>query len=285
MATREKPKSSGKMSSPGKLKAAVGDIEDLESGDPTRLMPRLRKIHKLGSRHEIEDLGAEFQSPGTIRPNEANRHEGKEKDSFGLGDLYPNVGEGRRERPVTWKPKKLKFSTLDVDDSSDLDPGQMRKGGGVLKHAYKLQGHTEVGGLRIAIENRKGSVRSGKSREGVEWRTKMKNPYGYIVGTEGKDGEAVDAYVGPKKDADKAYVVHQHKSDGTGYDEDKVMLAFPSKKAAKEAFLKHYDSDKFLGPISVVTMERLRKLVQSKKRLVKISHVQGMVDEIVRLSR
>ncbi len=142
---------------------------------------------------------------------------------------------------------------------------------GGVKVAYKLQGHTTVQGMRIAIENRKGSVRTGKSREGVEWRTKMIHPYGYIVGTKAKDDEPVDVYVGPDKEAPDAYVVHQHKPDGTGFDEDKVMLGFRSKKEAKEAFLKHYDSPKFLGPISRVSVQRLRELVRSKKKLVKIT--------------
>jgi hypothetical protein len=96
-------------------------------------------------------------------------------------------------------------------------------------------------------------------------------PYGYIVGTKGKDGEEVDAYVGPDKEAPNAYVVHQHKPDGTGYDEDKVMLAFASKLEAKKAFLRHYDSKKFLGPISVVPIDRLKELIASKRKLVKIS--------------
>jgi hypothetical protein len=136
-----------------------------------------------------------------------------------------------------------------------------------------------VQGLPIAIENRKGSVRKGTDKDGHEWRTKMKHPYGYIVGTKGADGEPVDAYVGPDKDAPKAYVVHQHKPDGTGYDEDKVMLGFKDKTEARKAYLKHYDSDKFLGPISVVTMERLRDLVEAKKKMVKIS---SFGDELVK---
>jgi len=141
------------------------------------------------------------------------------------------------------------------------------------KIGYKLQGHTEVQGLPIAIENRKGSVRKGKDSDGNEWRTKMEHPYGYIKGTKGADGEEVDCYVGPDKEAPKAYVVHQHKDDGKGFDEDKVMLGFRSKKEAKEAYLKHYDDPKFLGPISIVSMDRLRKLVESKRKLVKISHL------------
>jgi len=139
------------------------------------------------------------------------------------------------------------------------------------KIGFTLQGYDNVQGLRIAIENRKGSVRKGKDGDGKEWRTKMVHPYGYLVGTRGADGDPVDAYVGPDKEAPHAYVVHQRDKDTGAYDEDKVMLGFASKREAKEAFLKHYDSPKFLGPISKVVIDRLRELVASKKKLVKIS--------------
>lgn len=137
---------------------------------------------------------------------------------------------------------------------------------------FELQGHTEVQGLPIAIENRKGSVRKGTDADGNEWRTEMKFPYGYIKGSKGADGEGVDVYVGPNKSALTAYVVHQRDKDTGKYDEDKVMLGFDSKKDAKEAFLDHYDDPSFLGPISEVPVERLKELVASKKKLVKISH-------------
>lgn len=334
-------------------KGSVGDIDDLEGGDPIRLMPYLRKIHKLGSRDQIEDQDAQAQSPGRVTPV-GDQH--KEKDSFGLADLFPNAGEPNYEGPMRWRPGKLKRSAAIGEDTDSLQAGGLQKsgakkkrrgavrsvldarkghllgglaggtlgsaigayglrsmpatmagaligtlggseaGGALLrahrrrrrektKTAYRLRGHTDVQGLRIAIENRKGDVRRGTSRDGHKWETRMRWPYGYIVGTEGKDGEAVDAYVGPDKEAPKAFVVHQHKPDGTGYDEDKVMLGFRSKKEAKEAYLKHYDSDKFLGPISIVSMDRLRELVKSKKKLVKISHVEPMVQEIVRRNR
>ena len=149
------------------------------------------------------------------------------------------------------------------------------------KRAYKLQGKTEVQGIPIAIENRRGSVRKGTSPDGHEWRTKMKYPYGYIKGTKGADGEEVDAYVGPDKAAPAAFVVHQHCDTGKGYDEDKVMLGFASKLEAKNAFLAHYDSPKFLGPIKRVPMERLRELVESKIRLVKISSAKPTQEQRV----
>ena len=152
------------------------------------------------------------------------------------------------------------------------------------KRSYKLQGHTEVRGIPIAIENKKGSIRKGTSKDGHKWETKMKAPYGYIKGTKGADGEEVDAFVGPDKEAPDAYVVHQHKEDGRGYDEDKVILGVHNKAEAKKLFLQHYDDPKFLGPIAKVSTERLRELVASKKKLVKISQVsyRAFLDEVMR---
>lgn len=141
----------------------------------------------------------------------------------------------------------------------------------VQKVAFKLEGHDEHQGLRIAVENKPGSVRKGTTPEGKKWRTVMKNAYGYIMGTHGADGEDVDCYLGPHEDATHAHVVHQHKPDGKGYDEDKVMLGFKSKEDAKKAYLAHYDDPKFLGPIHAVPMDRFKKLLESDKKLVKIS--------------
>jgi hypothetical protein len=111
----------------------------------------------------------------------------------------------------------------------------------------------------------------------------MKHPYGYIKGTKGADGEEVDAYVGPVKDAPNAYVVHQHKENGKGFDEDKVMLGFKDEEEARKAYLKHYDDPKFLGPISKVPIERLQELVEEGKPLKKISRV-ACLEELARPS-
>lgn len=136
---------------------------------------------------------------------------------------------------------------------------------------HKLQGHINFQGLPIDVENRKGSVRKGVGKDGKPWRTVMKAPYGYIKGSKGKDGEGVDVYVGPDKKAPTAFVVHQHKENGKGYDEDKVILGVTSKDEAEKLYLQHYDDPKFLGPISEVDVADLRKRVESKERLEKIS--------------
>lgn len=159
---------------------------------------------------------------------------------------------------------------------------RLRDGLKLADAEFKLQGHMKHQGLSIAVENRKGSVRSGVDKDGKPWRTVMKHPYGYIKGSKGADGEEVDCYVGPTKDAPNAHVVHQHKADGTGYDEDKVMLGFKDEAAARAGYLKHYNDPKFLGPMKTVPMERLLALLGEKKKLVKISQVMQLsfLDEL-----
>lgn len=149
-----------------------------------------------------------------------------------------------------------------------------------------VHGHTEFQGLPIAIENRKGSVREGVGKDGKPWRTVMKHPYGYIKGTKGADGDEVDCFVGPMKDGHHAYVVHQRKEDGKTYDEDKVMLGFRSEDHARQEYLKHYNDPKFLGPVHAVSLEKLKDLVESGKKLVKISQVESsaFIDELVKIS-
>jgi len=154
-----------------------------------------------------------------------------------------------------------------------MKSGSAKKVEDLKKAAYRLQGHTEVQGLPIAIENRKGSVRSGEDPDGTPWRTKYKYPYGYLVGTKGNDDEEIDVYVGPNKAAPNAYVVHQHKVTGKGYDEDKVMLGFESEAAARAAYLEHYNKvgPKLLGPITVIAMKRLIEMLAQKKEYKKLA--------------
>ncbi len=135
---------------------------------------------------------------------------------------------------------------------------------------HKLKGYLKYQGLNIAIEQYKGDVRSGISAEGKPWRTVMKNPYGYVVGSIGADGDGVDVFVGDDKKATNVYVVHQKKDDGS-YDEDKCILGVNSVEEAKRLYLSNYDTPKYLGPIKTVPMARFTTLMDSGKKLEKIA--------------
>lgn len=117
-------------------------------------------------------------------------------------------------------------------------------------------------GLTITIENPAGSSRSGKDRDGHEWTTHMKNDYGYINRTEGVDGDHVDCYIGPDDSAESVYIVHQRKAgDWKSYDEDKAMLGFESEQEATQAYLKHYDDPRFLGPVTSMPFNEFKEKV------------------------
>jgi len=135
-----------------------------------------------------------------------------------------------------------------------------------LRENRKLHYHTSFQDLPISVENRKNSVRSGTDPDGGEWRTKMKVPYGYIPGTEGADGDAVDCFVGPEEDAAYAYVVHANNPETGEFNEDKVMLGFDSAESAKQVFLQHYDDPRFFGGLDTIPMWKFRDHVWVKKR-------------------
>lgn len=146
------------------------------------------------------------------------------------------------------------------------------------KIAYKLQGHKSHQGLKLSIENKKGSYRKGTDSDGTPWKTKMNCDYGYILGTQGRDKDHVDCFVGKSK-LGAVYVVHQHNigkvkawkngkcpTCGKGstrcphdYDEDKVMLGFKSKKEAVKAYLSNYDTDLGLGIVDIMDIEDFKE--------------------------
>lgn len=107
--------------------------------------------------------------------------------------------------------------------------------------AYKLAGRLDFRGLPISIETKKGQIRKGVGVDGKEWKITMPFDYGYIRGTEGADGQYIDCFIGPNKNAEEVYVIHQCKEDDpTKYDEDKVMLGFSSLQDAIKAYKSAY---------------------------------------------
>ena len=259
-------------------KDAGGD--DSFPEDMSRISPETRRIWhtpapKIGhvikradySTFDIEDTNAMNQSYWNAPAREA-----KTEEDVGAQTTQPNGAPG--DVPI-------------MDDATDEKQVRKPPKSGILvtKEAFALQGHTEVQGLPIAIENKAGSIRRGVDSHGKSWATKMTMPYGYIKGTEGADGDGVDVFVGPDKEADKAFVVHQKNPDTEKYDEDKVFLGLQSKKDAKEAFADNYDKpEKFMGPISEVPIDRLKELVESKRKLVKISSAMRFcLDELYKI--
>ena len=122
-------------------------------------------------------------------------------------------------------------------------------------------------GLDISIENRVGSIRRWKNRNGDSGQIKMKHAYGYIRRTQGVDGDHVDCFIGPNPDATHAYVIHAMAvPDFKKYDEDKCMLGFDSAEEAKRAFLDNYSDPRFFGSLHSIPMDKfIRKVLATQK--------------------
>lgn len=122
---------------------------------------------------------------------------------------------------------------------------------------YKM-GHLLVNGFDISIENPKGSYRRGKDRNGKEWKTLMHHDYGYFRKTVGKDGDAVDVFLGPNLKSTKVFPIDQYINGQ--FDETKVMMGFDSKEEAKAAYLSNYDKDwkgfKYITEVDIDTFAK-----------------------------
>lgn len=151
--------------------------------------------------------------------------------------------------------------------------------------AQKEQGNykkakIKIQGLDIAIENPRGSTRSGTDKDGKPWSVTMHNHYGYIKRTEGADGDHVDVFIGPNPDSDKVFIVDQVNADGT-FDEHKVLMAFDSKLKARSGYKSNYSNGWKVGPITSMSMEEFKDWVKNgdtKKPLSK--HFEDSLEKV-----
>jgi hypothetical protein len=161
-----------------------------------------------------------------------------------------------------------RFSSQDVQAQDLADMWAMPKvaQAPLQKTAAKaIKRQTTFDGHTIKIEVDAGDTRTGKNKDGKTWSKEMKASYGYIPGTEGKDGETVDVYLAPEpKEGSKVYIVRQLKHDGTD-DEDKVMLGFGSKRAAQLMYLKHIPA-KLFGSITEMSPGGFKSYVRGHEK-------------------
>jgi hypothetical protein len=101
------------------------------------------------------------------------------------------------------------------------------------------KGREVLHGLRLVIENPRGTVRQWRAADGTSGGNLMKFHYGYIAGTLGNDGDELDVFIGPTPEAMHAYVVNQNHAAG-GFDEHKIMLGFPDQRTAVAGYMSNY---------------------------------------------
>lgn len=130
---------------------------------------------------------------------------------------------------------------------------------------YK-KAHVKVQGLDIAVENPKGTVRRGVSKDGVEWETELHHHYGYIKGTVGRDKDHVDVFLGPDPETTTVYIVNQVDPKTGDFDEHKCMVGFKSEDAAKKGYLANYEKGwKGLGSVVAKSVDDFKAWLKSGK--------------------
>lgn len=134
---------------------------------------------------------------------------------------------------------------MDVDSSMDQ-----------LRHD-----NIEFAGLPVTVEYKAGSRRTLRNRRGeVVYDKRMRNHYGFIRATVGRDGDEIDVIIGPDQDAEFVYVIDMidlGPDVAQREDEDKVMLGFADQDAAEEAFLWMYP-ETFLGGTKEIPLHVFR---------------------------
>lgn len=131
------------------------------------------------------------------------------------------------------------------------------------------KGHVGLHGLRIAVENPRGSVRRGKNANGTAWARRMPCDYGYIKGTEGKDGDAVDVYIGPHPEAEFVLVIDQVNPATGRFDEHKVVLGCRNEKEARRLYLRCYPAGwKGIGAAKPLTMGQFKQWLDAGSQKV-----------------
>ena len=165
--------------------------------------------------------------------------------------------DGSQAAPIEVK------SSADTDEAAaqtDPEPSDGQKEAGNYKH-----GHIKVHGLDIAIENARGSERSGADADGKPWSVTMPAHYGYVKRTEGADGDHVDVYVGENPQSETVFVVDQMDADTGKFDEHKVMLGFETEEQAREAYRAGFSDgrgDDRLGAITTTDIEGFKSFLK-----------------------
>jgi hypothetical protein len=135
------------------------------------------------------------------------------------------------------------------------DPGSAKDSKPEAKYVERM-------GLGIVIEYPKGAQRKYHNKDGkVVYQKTMRYPYGFFEGTKGRDGDEVDAILGPSQRFDDVFVVHMlDKGPDVEQreDEDKVLIGFSTADAAKMGFLQMYPRE-FFGGMTILPVETFKQ--------------------------
>ncbi|MFM4984812.1 LPD38 domain-containing protein [Aeromonas veronii] len=179
---------------------------------------------------------------------------GQQQDDQTLTAPAPDAGVAASEGAQTEPVRQIEAARAEVAP----EPTDAQKEAGNYK-----KGHLKLQGLDIALENPKGSTRSGTDKDGKAWQSTMAHDYGYIKRTLGADGDHVDVFIGEQPDSETVYVVDQVDPKTGKFDEHKVMMGFADEQAAQAGYLANYEKGwKGLGSIKAMSVEEFKRWVK-----------------------
>lgn len=141
----------------------------------------------------------------------------------------------------------------------------------------------EFNGIPVVVQWPKGSTRVGEHKDGTPYKTEMKADYGYIPDTVAAgDGERLDIYIGPNKDAEYAYVIEQVDRETGEFDEYKVMLGFDSLEDAEEMYNYHAGEkgDSEAGEIDEIPFDYLFDRVTTERHEEHAEEIKNTREQI-----
>ena len=214
------------------------------------------------------------------------------------GIVFPKGSIDSKKQQVftPFHPEQIKSA---VGNSGAFNPAERditKASGGSVNHE-PTEGQKEAGnykkehrmfhGLDISIENKKGSVRSGKDAHGTKWRCTLPADYGYIRRTIGADGDHVDCYIGPHADSTHAFIINQRDAKTRKFDEVKVMLGYRSEAEAVRDYVKAFSDGKGslrMGGVQSMSVDALKAWLKRGDTTKKADHDE-IIDHALSIAR
>jgi len=155
---------------------------------------------------------------------------------------------------------KYREAANEAEKITNLSPTDNQK----IKGNYR-KGSFTLFGMKITIENAKGSTRKGVDPDGKSWECTMNNTYGYFNNTIGNDGDQIDVYLGDDLANGKIFVIDQLNKDKS-FDEHKIMFGFEDKDLAEKEYNLNFEKGwGGMGTITEVRLSTLKNWIYNKQ--------------------
>lgn len=238
-----------------------GDLAAAEDSD--RLLEKIGKSLDVDTQQSQSELGEQAFPSDNAQPT---------LESENVVDQPIEITSPVAQSPKSSIPNVVNAESPLESDTAEIDAGAHEAATSPtnslpepteamkLANNYK-KGRVVVNGVKIGIENPKGSVRSGTDPGGNKWENTMAHHYGDLVGTRGADGDLADVFVGPNPESEKVFIIDQNNKDGS-FDELKAMVGFSTEIEATDGYKANYSEGWEVGPVTELSAEAFKEKVK-----------------------